>query len=104
MSEHEKYEQVGRLAEEYSTLKGHLAHVQERLNKAQGAYGTAARVFQTIRVEGEKLIVASAPPQNIDGLLNNHELLEALKERDRLNGEIKAVADRLRPLAPHLLG
>lgn len=38
MSEHEKFEQVGLLAEEYSKLKGELNHVDEKMARTQRAY------------------------------------------------------------------
>jgi hypothetical protein len=77
MSEHEKFEQVGRLAEEYSHLKGQLNLVTPNHGYANSA--------------------------NPEFLLGHHELLEAFRERERLTGEVNEVAARLKALAPHLL-
>jgi hypothetical protein len=38
MSEQEKLEQIGALVEELSKLKGHLAHVAEKLQRAALAF------------------------------------------------------------------
>jgi len=52
MSEHEKYEQVGRLAEEYSEVKGKLNHIQEKLMRSQQVYQQLANVnfFNSLRI------------------------------------------------------
>lgn len=111
MSEHEKYEQVGRLAEEVSQVKGKLAHVNEKLTRAQAEYQLLANfnVFQLLKVQDGKLIAPNAPPYNqpqrktLDGLLGTHELIQVLEERDRLKAEFEDLAARLKALAPHLL-
>jgi len=111
MSEHEKYEQVGRLAEEVSEVKGKLAHVNEKLTRAQADYQFLANlnVFQQLKVQDGQLIVPNAPtsgqgqPRTLNGLLSTHDLMRVLEERDRLTGEFNALAARLKTLAPHLL-
>jgi hypothetical protein len=111
MSEHEKYEQVGRLAEEYSRLKGELNHVNEKANRCQQAYQFAGQAFPHITVVDGKLVVTNPQltrnfqPQGAElaALLSAHELSELLTERERLNREVKETGDRLRALAPHLL-
>jgi hypothetical protein len=111
MSEHEKYEQVGRLAEEYSELKGHLAHVQEKLSLAQQDYVAASQGPQGVtglRVMNGKLVAGPSPQsgnrqRDLEHLLNSHQLIEVLEERNRLQKEIAEKAARLKALAPHLL-
>jgi hypothetical protein len=106
MSEHEKLEQIGALVEELSQLKGHLAHITEKLQRAQQVYAFLGQNFQTVRVHDGKLQVQAPrpgfPPAPFHALLDEPQLVEALSERDRLNGEIKGLTDRLKPLAPHL--
>lgn len=107
MSEQEKYEQVGRVAEEYSHLKGKLNHVAEKLTLAQSAYQIAAQSFQAIKVENGKAVVAAPQWGNqqrpLEHLLSSAELAEVLTERDRLVAEVAGAAARLKALAPHLL-
>ena len=106
MSETEKLEQIGRLAEEYSKLKGELNHVTEKCTKAAQAYSFAAQQFQTFVAVGDKVMSRSQPGTQLavlDSLLNQHQLVEVLNERERLTKEVKETGDRLRALAPHLL-
>jgi hypothetical protein len=108
MTEHEKYEQVGRLAEEYSQLKGELNHVQEKLNRAQGAYIFAGQQFVNLRIIegrlGTNQGVQQQPQQkSLEDLLSHHELKEAFERRDHLAREVAEKTTRLRALAPHLL-
>lgn len=112
MSEHEKYEQVGRLAEEYSRLKGELNHVIEKINRATMACQVVVQSYNpnnnNLRVQDRRLW--GTPPgqrmpggTEITGLLNAEELAEALEHRDRLKREVEEKAQHLRQLAPHLL-
>ncbi len=111
MSENEKYEQVGRLAEEYSELKGHLAHLQEKLNLAQQDYVAAAQGPQGVnglRVMDGKLIAGPSPhtgnrQRDLEHLLDTHQLTELIEEKNRLLKEIAEKGERLKALAPHLL-
>jgi hypothetical protein len=107
MTEHDKYEQVGRLVEEYSQLKGELNHVQEKLNRAQAAYSFAGPNFGTLRIQDGQLVTQNAQYQhqqkNFEGLLGHHELKEVFERRDHLARELNEKAARLKALAPHLL-
>lgn len=108
MTEQEKYEQVGRLAEEYSHLKGQLNHVSEKISRAHAAFNFAGQNFANLRIMDGRLTTANAPqyPQgqkSLEDLLSYHELAEALKHRDELAREVTEKATSLRALAPHLL-
>jgi hypothetical protein len=113
MSEHEKYEQVGRLAEEVSHAKGKLAHVNEKLNRAQLSYAYAGhqQVFPLLKTNGGSLVVPNVqnfrpgtqPPNTLEGLLSHHELIQVLEEKERLTAELAGLTARLKELAPHLL-
>jgi hypothetical protein len=109
MGEHEKYEQVGRLAEEVSHVKGKLGHVNEKGKRAQGDYGYAANmlVFPQLRTHGGKLIVPQinpgTPVKTLEGLLNFHELTSVIEEKERLTVELGGLTAPLKELAPHLL-
>ncbi len=112
MSEEEKYEQVGRAAEHYSHLKGELNHVQEKLNRAfmeMQFLVQQNQIFQTLKAEGGKVTYVP-PPQlrgqalhSFEGLLNHHELVHVLEEKQRLAAELHEATERLKALAPHLL-
>jgi hypothetical protein len=108
MSEQEKLEQIGALVEELSKLKGHLAHVTEKLVRAQQAYSVVGANFAQLKIADGRIVLATPqrhPGQqlgNPDALLNENQLVEALQERDRLNNEIRVISERLKPLAPHL--
>lgn len=108
MSEQEKYEQVGRLAEEYSQLKGELNHVNEKVAQARAAYQVVSNAFASdaIKVHDGKLynaprgaIIQRNTPE-ITGMLSTRELIEALEHVDRVNEELQEKAQRLRSLAP----
>jgi hypothetical protein len=107
MSEQEKREQIGKLAEEYSEVKGKLIQLGEKLSKAHSDYQLLgqAQNFNNLRVDGEKLVFQAAPSSQraLENLLNSSQLIELLTERDRLNGELKEISERLKALAPHLL-
>jgi hypothetical protein len=110
MSEHEKFEQVGRLAEEYSKLKGELNHVDQKAANCHRAYQFAASAFPYITVQNDQLFVNPQATRNfqpqvadLPALLGAHQLLELLKERDRLRAELQETGDRLKALAPHLI-
>ena len=108
MSETEKYEQVGRLAEEYSKLRGELNHVNEKLTRTQQDYQQLSNpnTFNNLRIANGALILQLAANQlsrNVDGLLGADELKHFIAERDRLNKKLAEVRERLMGLAPHLL-
>lgn len=109
MTEHEKREQIGMLAEEVSRIKGELNHINEKLTKALAAYQAMAgpRNINNWVVQNDKVVVVpqAQPSPNIDlgALLNVHELKEVLEHKEHLTSELKIATDRLRGLAPHLL-
>jgi hypothetical protein len=109
MSENEKYVQVGRLAEEVSHAKGKLAHVNEKLTRAQGDYTYAVhqQVYPNLKAIDGRLIIPNIypgqPPRNLEGLLSTHELIQVLEEKQRLMSELAELSARLKTLAPHLL-
>jgi chromosome segregation ATPase len=107
MSEQEKREQIGKLAEEYSEVKGKLIQLGEKLSKAHSDYQLLgqAQNFNNLRIDGGKLVFQAAPSSQraLENLLNSSQLVELLTERDRLNGELKEISERLKALAPHLL-
>jgi hypothetical protein len=95
MSEHEKREQIGLLAEEYSEAKGKLNHIQERMNRGQHAYSLLSNpaTFNSLQVvDGVIRVAVPSNPrsqQPVEGLLGHHELVELLEERARLTSELK---------------
>lgn len=110
MSDHEKYEQVGRVAEEVSHLKGELNHINEKLNRAFQAYlrMTQGQMPGNWSAHDGKIIVQMTAYQSgqmaePEWLLGFHELREVLEKRQKLTGELQSATDRLRGLAPHLL-
>jgi hypothetical protein len=111
MTEHEKLQQIGGVAEEVSELKAGLNHITEKLTRAFTAYQllTQGQSPNNWRVEGGKVIVPSmagrAPgqPTQLEALLNEHELIEVLEKRQRITEELNAATARLRGLVPHLL-
>ena len=112
MSENEKAEQIGKLAEEYSAARGHLNHVQERLTRFWSEIVPLAnqQIFQTLRVDDGVIKFNPAPPyqrqtahSSLEGLLDHKQLKEVLEEKQRLAEEISKLAERLKALAPHLL-
>ena len=109
MTEHEKYEQVGRLAEEVSHLKGELNHINEKLNQAYYAYQAMVQGqnFNAWSVKDGKLIIPmrqpQMPPVNLEALLSTRELVDVLEKKQHLTTELEATSKRLRDLAPHLL-
>jgi hypothetical protein len=105
MSEQEKYEQVGRLAEEYSRVKGELNHVSEKIERAAAGYKFAGNNFANLRLQDGWLTAANQVPgqKSLEDLLGYRELAEAFKRRDELTAEVGKVAIRLRALAPHLV-
>lgn len=93
-----------------SEVKGKLAHVNEKLTRAQSDYQFLANfnVFQLLKLQDGNLIVPNPPGQRqpartLDGLLSTHELIHVLEEKDRLTAEFNELAARLKTLAPHLL-
>ncbi len=109
MSEHEKYEQVGRVAEEYSKVKGELNHVTEKLSRAGQAYQQVGPTTIHLVFQGEKLFAPPLAPYRNPGppdygaLLNEAELKHAVHEKTRLTAELAELRGRLTSLAPHLL-
>jgi hypothetical protein len=108
MSDHEKLEQIGQMVEDYSHLKVHLNHANELLNKANAEYQLAGITFQNLRVVEEKLICPPLPQTGnqqkiLSHLLSSAELIQLLKEREKITHELRAAADRLRAVAPHLI-
>lgn len=108
MSDQEKYEQVGKLAEEVSRFRGELNHTNEKLLRAYGAYQRMGQSQgpNTWTVQNGKIEVTApyTQPQPADllGLLSAHELTEILEHRQKLTGEMNAVLERLKKLAPNL--
>ena len=108
MTEHEKLQQIGGLAEEVSELRAGLNHINEKLNRALHAY-TAMTQGQNItnwRVEGGNLIVPQRPqlpPGLPEALLNAHELIEVLEKKKHITEQLDAATARLKGLVPHLL-
>ncbi len=111
MSDNEKFEQVGRLAEEVSRLKGELNHINEKLTRAFFAYQflTQGQSPGNWRVDNGKVVAPAAgrnqsqPLPQLEALLNEHELIEVIEKRQKLTLELQGATDRLKGLAPHLL-
>jgi len=106
MSENENLEQIGRAVEEYSRLKGEVNHIQEKLNKCQSDFALASQLLPFLRVQDGKLIVPAQLPNqqtSLDGILNVHQLIEVLGEKERLVSDLNAATTRLKALAPNLL-
>jgi hypothetical protein len=109
MSEHEKYEQVGRLAEEVGKLKGELNHVNEKLARASTAYnrlGQSTGGWTGWSVNNKTLLIPApsygGPMNDFSGLLNEHQLIEVLEHKQKLTVELNTATERLKGLAPHL--
>jgi hypothetical protein len=107
MTEHEKDQQIGKLAEEYSDARGKLNHVTEKLARFQSACQIIVnpQSFQSLRVEEGKLVFNKPPTQptgNLDGLLDHSQLKEVIEEKQRLAGEVQRLRQRLVGLTPHL--
>jgi len=109
MTENEKAEQIGKLAEHYSHLRGELNHVIQKLNNTQTAYQALGNpmAFQSLRVENGKIFYTSQqygqPVPSIDGLLAHQQLKEIIEEKQRLTKELEVIGQQLKALAPHLL-
>ena len=112
MTENEKAEQIGRLAEEYSRVRGKLNHIIEKLNHLQSLYSILSnpQTFQSLRIENGKLLLTPNPAfpygqqaPNLDGLLDHPQLLEIVEEECNLTKELESLTGRLKALAPHLL-
>jgi hypothetical protein len=109
MSEHEEPLEIGRLAEEYNRLKEEVSQLDERAERAQRAYQTAAIFFRSLDVEGEQLVVSSPyraegvpSAQDLPSLLSARELIELFNERIRLRRELGQVRDKLRGWLNHV--
>jgi chemotaxis protein histidine kinase CheA len=109
MSEHEKLEQVGRLTEEVSHLRGQLNQINEKLARAYGGYmrlGQSTGPNYWTLEQGEIKAPSSQHPGNkppdFTGLLSHHDLIEVLEHRKKLTDELKEASDRLTKLAPHI--
>jgi len=108
MSDDEKFAQIGRAAEDYSSLKGQVNQVRERIGHALSDYQLVVQVFQNLRAESGKLVFPHAAhmgnqPRSLDGLLNASELTELLNEQERLSNELNTAAVKLRGLTPNIL-
>ena len=92
MTENEKAEQIGKLAEEYSHARGKLNHVQEKLNRMQSDMQALnnPQAFQSLRVENGEIKYNPFPAQynqpvsKLEGLLDHKQLFEILEEKQRL--------------------
>ena len=108
MSEHEKQIQIGKLAEEVSRLRGELNHINEKLQRANSAYVRMQQSggFTTWKVVDGKLVIPInnqyKPAFEAEGLLNAHQLIEILEEKQKLDKELAETTERLKGLAPHL--
>jgi hypothetical protein len=108
MSDHEKLEHIGQMVEDFSHLKIQLNHANEVLNKANAEYQLAGITFQNLRIVEDKLICPPLPQTGnqqkvLNHLLSSAELVQVLRERERITVELRGVADRLRAVAPHLM-
>jgi hypothetical protein len=107
MSEEEKEAQVGKLALEYSEVKGRLNHIEEKLQRFLLDCKHVAHPqgnTSMLRVVSEKPVMAVNPPQPpLDNLLSTHELVDVLEERERMKAEVAQFTERIRAVAPHLL-
>ena len=108
MTEHEKDEQIARLVEEVSRLRGELNHINEKLNQAYLAYSAVSQgqTANSWSVKDGKLVVPvrqpQMPPVKLEALLNYHQLVEVLDGKQRLTSELSEATKRLSGLAPHL--
>ena len=107
MSEHEKFEQVGRLAEEVNRLKGELAHLNEKTTRAFSIYQRMSQTQpQLWTASGGQLQIPQTSTgmknTDFDALLNKHELIQVLEHREKLKKELASATERLHGLAPHL--
>jgi len=105
MNEHEKYEQVGRAAEEYARLKGELSRVTEKLLRLQKDYQLLGQMLGSVYAEDGKLVL---PPQyggtrSLDHIPGASQLAGIVAEKDRIARELGEARARLSALAPHLL-
>ena len=108
MSEHEKELQIGRVVEEVARLQGELNHVNEKLGRAFTAYSYLAQqnAWSQLRVHNDQLLIPQPPRQPLpqfDGILGYHEMVNVVKEKQRLSEELQTAKQRLRELAPNLL-
>lgn len=107
MSEEEKEAQVGKLALEYSEVKGRLNHVEEKLNSffvdAQTIVQTSGGNGLQLQVVDGKPALAIQPGKFLTGLIGSKELVEILEERDRLKIKVAQLTERVRSVAPHLV-
>lgn len=112
MSEKEKYEQVGKLAEEVGHLKGKINELNERLMRAFQAYTrmTQSQGPNAWSVNGDNLQIPTNmggynpnSPVDFGALLDARELKAILQERQTLQAELNKATERLKGLAPNLL-
>ena len=115
MGEQEKALQTGELAQQYGTIRGELAHLNEKLARAARAFQFAGQNTNHLGVEGNSFFmraensgaIYSHPPvptvADLVNLLNAEQLREVLLERKRLEGEANRIRERLNSLAPGLL-
>jgi hypothetical protein len=81
--------------------------VPQKIARTAVGYKFAGGNFANLRIMDWATYGASYRPSSerktLEGLLNYQELMEDLKHRDDLTGELGKIAERLRALAPHLL-
>ena len=109
MSEEEKEAQIGKLVLEYSEVKGHLNHLEERLRRAIDqslSFGQLKDFNQIQIVDGVAQVRATFPLNKLvalDGILSSRELVEIVESRKAKLAELEQLANRVRAVAPHLL-
>ena len=109
MSEHEKREQIGHLAEEVSNLKGQINHISEKLQRTSFAYmrmsnsqGPHTWSFQNGALQIPSSAQSGVQNADLAALLNKAELTEILEHKHKLTTELNEKLERLKGLAPHL--
>lgn len=109
MSDVEKDAQVGKLALEYSEVKGHLNQLSEKMFRMRDQVVLLSQVGDIggmDTVNGIPVGRSSLRPGSsveFDGLLSSRELGALMEARKTKQQELDALAARLRAIAPHLL-
>lgn len=110
MKDHADFEQVGRLVEEYSKLKGELIHTEETLKRAQAGAQFLASYAASLMLNGDTFALSAGVRVNqgnlvdLEGLLSYSELLRVFRERIRLRSEVAEAGKRLNAVAPNVTG
>ena len=110
MSEHEQEQNIGRLVEEMNHTKDKLNHVNEKLRQAQQdwSYLVQGGAYAYLQVRDGKIVAVGNPQgqrvqeRSLEALLNHHELVEVLEEKQRWTAKYNEAAQHFRTLAPHL--